>query len=267
MDARKPFRITFEATGCIPSEQFGGYVAHASKSGIPFVERILPSAKKLAIVGGGPSIKDTLSRLGEFDDVWGINNAAQWVKQQTGINAALFTVDPADDPGMCAGIERAYLGACVHPKMYTEYLKGKDVKLFHTSPDSGEEFFIGGGTSSACRAPMLALVLGFNSVTFFGCEGSYRGSSHAYENRPRARMVIRATGQDFITQSDFYMQCEYLSDLIKQYPQVFKEESGGLLRGMIQDPEWEVVAFDGEFAKLLGGTDLPVYTVQESVTA
>ena len=41
------------------------------------------------------------------------------------------------------------------------------------------------------------------------------------------------------------MQCDEISRLIRDVPQFLKERSGGLLRAMVYDPDWETVAVSG----------------------
>lgn len=247
--------------------QYDAHVAHTLFLGLPFVQPGTAKGKRLAVVGGGPSIKQTASKLHQYDEVWGINNAAQWVKRHTGIDAALYTVDGADDITVCEDVERAVLSTGVHPNVFAA-LCGKDVRVFHTNPAPGSDFVAHGGCSSACRVPLVALHMGYTEIAFFGCEGSYGETSHVYPVEERkVLLVVRADGKDYVTQPDFYMQCEYLAQLIHDYPEVFKDESGGLLGAMGADPEWEVVAISDQLADVLtnGQKDkLPTFEVSRA---
>lgn len=198
------------------------------------------------MAGGGPSLIHALPRLKAhaqgLGEIWGINRTAQWLCER-GIPATFFTVDPQYVPGM-TNVDRAIIATCAHPQIFGE-LEGKDVSLFHIHHMEGrDEFVADGGPSSVCRAVPLAVHMGYSSVTFYGCEGSYDGASHAYNSPLRPdHIVIRAGGRDYRTQPDYQMQCEYLAAFLKSAPEYFSEESGGLLRAMLYDPDWEHVAF------------------------
>lgn len=242
-------RIDWTSEACEPAEIFAANARHACSLGLPFVTR--GDRGSLAVAGGGPSLSRNLDRLKGFDEVWGVNRTAQWLCER-GIPATFFTVDPQYVPGM-TGVERAVVASSVHPTVLDE-LAGKDVTLFHIGEVEGHDGFVSeGGCSSVCRAVPLAVHMGYSSVTFFGCEGSYEDASHAYETTlQRHQIIIRAGGKDYVTQPDFQLQCQYLAPFLTDLPEYFREESGGLLRAMLADPEWTNVAFSGDImAKIL----------------
>jgi hypothetical protein len=256
-------RITWESEGCEPPETYQANAVHACSLGLPFVT---PGTRgSLAVAGGGPSILKHLDKLKGYDEVWGINRTAVWLRER-GIEATFFSVDPQYMPGM-TNVGKAIVATSLHPRLFEE-LAGKDVSLFHIRPvESHDGFVSDGGCSSACRAIPLASHMGYSSVTFFGCEGSYDGDSHAYSSDLQThQLVIRAGGRDYITQPDFQLQCEYIVPFLTAEPSYFKEESGGLLRAMAADPDWFCAAVSAEVAKRIlpeGATldDLPPYEV------
>jgi hypothetical protein len=253
-------RITWTSDGCETPETYQANARHACSLGLPFVTK--GKRGSLAVAGGGPSISRHLDNLKGFDEIWGINRTAQWLCGQ-GITATFFTVDPQYVPGM-TDVAKAIVSTCAHPRVLEE-LAGKDVALFHTvQVGDRDEFRSDGGPSSACRAIPLAVHMGYSSVTFFGCEGSYDGASHAYPTEVQQyQVIVRAGGRDFITQPDFEMQSQYIAKFIIDLPEYFKEESGGLLRAMIEHPDWEHVAASGPLAQRLIGDhsldELPKY--------
>lgn len=243
-------RVKFEAHGCASLEVYQANAKHAMGLGLPYAGPGQAVGETLAIAGGGPSLARNLDRLKDFSAVWGINYTSQWLEER-GIPNTLFSVDPLYDPGMTEGVDRAILAVCTHPKILEE-LEGKPVHLFYTELNEGAVWAATGGPSSACRVPMVAFNMGYRSITFFGCEGSYEETSHAYEHVQKPhQLIVRAAGQDYRTQPDFQMQSEYLAGLITNIPQHFSEESGGMLRAMIADPEWENVAVSEALAKLM----------------
>lgn len=254
-----PFRITFESSGCVSPEVYRANVEHAVSLGLPFVSP--QPGETLAVAGGGHSLSRHVEALKGYSAVWGINHAAKWLIER-GVNASLFGVDPTHEPGMIEGVEKAVLATCTHPNVFAE-LAGKDVQIFHADSYGDETRIARGGATSACRAPLVALWMGFREVTFFGCEGSYEATSHVYDYAVRPeQIIVRAGARDYVTQPDYLMQCENLSQLIGMFPAVFKEESGGLLRAMIENPDtWEVAGLSGAMAEHLGASpaDLPAY--------
>jgi hypothetical protein len=257
-------RIDWTTNACELAETFEANARHACSLGLPFVTH--GARGSLAVAGGGPSLSRNLDKLKSYDEVWGINRTAPWLCER-GITASLFTVDPQYVPGM-TGVDRAILSASVHPRVFEE-LSGKDVTIFHTDRFDGLEGFVSeGGPTSACRAVPLAVHMGYSSVTFFGCEASYDGASHAYDTElVRFQCIIRAGGRDYITQPDYQLQCQYLAPFLTSLPEYFKEESGGLLRAMIEHPDWEHVAFSGDIMERVlpeGMTlaDLPPYQME-----
>ena len=234
-------RVTWESESCEPPEVYEANARHACTLGLPFVTATPRGS--LAVAGGGPSLLRNLDKLKGYDEVWGINRTAVWLRER-GIEATFFTVDPQYVPNM-TGVERAIVSTSAHPKVFEE-LQGKDVSLFHIRQSDDGEFVADGGPSSACRAVPLAVHMKYSSVTFFGCEGSYETTSHAYESSSvlgKYHLVIECGGREYTSQPDYEMQCSYLVEFLKASPEYFKEESGGLLRAMLDDADWSHVAF------------------------
>lgn len=253
-------RLEFSTVGLVSEETYIAQAQANIAAGYPEIRSMAPHDTPLAIVGGGPSAGRALDKLKEWrGDVWGINQGASWLAHQAPkARVWMFSVDP--DPCLAdwvAGVDRAILGSSCHPKLF-EALRGKDVKMFHTRLVQGVQEIIpaddgsGGemmqtnllGPSSVCRSFLPAAMLGYKDVTYFGCEGSLEnGATHAYrsEDRPR-QMVIRAGEADYITTPDYYITTRFLANVIREYP-LLKEESGGLLRAMLQHWDtWQVVA-------------------------
>lgn len=244
-------RIKFETRGVLPAETYKVNAERTSSSGLPMVGKT--GGGSLAVCGGGPSLLSSLEKLKDFDAVWGINLTARFLEQHD-IPCTLFSVDPQYHLGLTDGVRNAILGSCCDERTFAE-LEGR-VAWYPTEFDTDASWRGVGGPTSACRTPLVALKMGYSSITFFGCEGSHGETSHvyAYENRPDAmQLIVRASGRDYITEPEYYVQCECLSKLITELPEVYREESGGLLRAMIEHPDsWEVVALSGALAEHMG---------------
>lgn len=240
-------RIQFEALGCVTKEVHLSNVAHAW--GLEPKRITKWGSGPLALVGGGPSLSRNLHRLGDYSEVWAINQIAPWLCSK-GIPATMFSVDPTYQS--TAGVERAILASCCDPSMFAEL---DDVTVFPMSLDEGEGWAALAGTTSACRAPLVALKAGFTRIDYYGCEGSFDGPAYA-DGRAFTdphQMIVRADGQCFVTEPRLFMQCESLAELMTAFPQFARNESGGLLQAMINDPDWEIVGLSHDLALRLYG--------------
>lgn len=212
----------------------------ATCEGLRRLERRSPHGRPLAIVGGGPSIIDQLDVLRHWPgEVWAINNTARWLTERH-IRCKFFTVDPAEDFDT-KGVDEAVIATLCHPALRNRFSVVHLFDMVETDPEG-----ISGGSTSASRAASLAVQrLGYLSVTFFGCESSFKLThDHVYESAMTdAIAVIKADGKEYLTKLEFMEQAECLSALIRMAPTVFRERSGGLLRAMVEHPDtWEVVA-------------------------
>jgi hypothetical protein len=67
------------------------------------------------------------------------------------------------------------------------------------------------------------------------------GDSHAYENCKHPYQIdVKANGETFHTEALLLLQAEYMATMLRHAPNVFKEKSGGLLRALVKDPEYDV---------------------------
>jgi hypothetical protein len=174
-------------------------------------------------------------------DIWAINATADWLLDR-GVDCTLFTIDPVHCESTAA---RRLLATACDPRLFDG-----DVTCFATCED--EEGGVPGGTTSATRAPTLALRLGYPGAVFFGCESSIGAVSHVDRNERLAQaLIVRADGKDWVTRPDYYMQAECLSSLLTEFPQVFTSKSGGMLDAMVRDPNWSVVGVSAEMRQHL----------------
>ena len=266
-----PYRIKFEGLGPVSDDVLQLHIKEALASGFPLVERS-PRLRPLAVVGGGPSVLQHLMYFHQWPgDIWAINQTASWLASK-GVtkNVWMFTIDPGNDlPQWTQGVERALIASICDPQLFKN-LEGKDVNIFHTEHYAEADLKVTGGPSTACRAPVLALAMGYTSVTYFGCEGSFDTVSHAYrnENEPSQRpkqLIVKAGERLYRTGPDYLVTSEYLAQIIRTFPDYFRERSGGLLRAILEHPDtWEVVALSEALKDELDPTAKPF--VFEQVT-
>lgn len=235
--AEKPFRINFVGYTAQTRQELCENVAR--NSSCEQIVPVPPHSRPLAIVGGGPSLAESVAILKTWPgDIWSINLTGAWLATH-GISSTLYTVDADPNPMLMSSpdtVTDAIFCSWCAPAVIAKYPK---VRVFGMQPIVSDGIL--GGTTSAVSAPLLALKLGYVNVTFFGCESSYIDVDHVDRNeKSNSEIIVRADGKLYRTRPDFYIQAQELSRIIKQFPQVFREYSGGLLRAMIADDGWEV---------------------------
>jgi hypothetical protein len=181
-----------------------------------------------------------IEELKAFDgDVWIIGSAFPWARSK-GIDGVYFNIDPT--PSVVEetpGVTKAILGSGVDASVFAALkASGADVSVFDLVENSER---LNHGVTTATAVPELSILLGYTDVTFFGCESSFERTSHAYGDVEAPMwLVIECGGKRFMTRPDFLMQAEFMSTMIRRFPKIFKEESGGLLRALVADPDYDV---------------------------
>jgi hypothetical protein len=226
-----PFRVTWIAAGCgLDDAVIRRYLAHSQR--FPRAERGVHE-HPVAVCGGGPSLDAHLDELRAWPgDIWAVNWTADYLLDR-GIDCTMLTVDPLITETTAA---KRLIATCCDPRLFTG-----DVRCFAIS--EYEEDGVPGGSTTAGRAPTLALRLGYPGAVFFGCDSSFEDRDHVDRNEqlPDA-LLIEANGRVFKTYPELSMQAEALSALLREFPQFLQSKSGGLLDAMTKDPNWSVVA-------------------------
>lgn len=235
---KPPFRIDFIPLGSATIETLKKNQKYCED--VPYVTR-KTSNTRLAVVGSGGSIESKLEQLKSFDgDIWAINGACSWLAKK-GIDSSLITVDSSQFTDyMLVDVKSAILASCAHPSGF-DALKGK-VEKFDLCEYS--ENGISGGCTTASRVPALAIYLGYTEITWFGCEGSYTDKDHVYGHYGKEELIIVKVGDNkYKTTPEMLLQCLSIAQLITAWPEIFKEQSGGLLNAIVNDNDtWEIIA-------------------------
>ncbi len=166
-------------------------IATNSRRDLPRVGLFKSHARRLSVLGGGPSALETYGELGEV---------------LVTVNASLqFALDKGLTPwacGVCDPNEHMidlvpsvpdvfyFLASSCHPKLF-EKLKDRQVILWHASGTPGmdplippHDMQIGGGSTMGLRWINLAYVMGFRKFDLHGFDSSYSGDcTHAYPDR------------------------------------------------------------------------------------
>ena len=185
----------------------------------------------LAVVGGGLSARDQVDWLREWPgDIWAINGTWRWCRDH-GIDATFMSIDPQEDQvELVQGVERAVLAAHTTPGAF-EALKDAEVYSFRYDVP---------GPTSAVAASLVALKAGYDHVTYFGCEGSFGATTHTFKDEPQGIVRVVCGGEAFLTKLEFIIQAEQIAGLVRRLPEYFSEESGGLLRALVEHEDWDM---------------------------
>lgn len=170
----------------------------ACKLDLPWVRQSPPRRETLCIVGGSPSLADTLDgirarkRMGA--KIWCLNNSWR-VLDKAGVRFDAIVMMDAR-PENTAFLEGApdceyLISATCHPSVF-EALEGRKVTLWHPHQgNDGEQdcmeaehkegILLPGGGTVGLRAMFLAHALGYRKLHLYGMDSSYReGRHHAY---------------------------------------------------------------------------------------
>lgn len=248
-----PYRLDVRGEMSVSPACFPERARRHESLGVPLLKGVsAPHSRPLAVVGGGPGVRDRLDELRAWEgDIWAINGTCQWLASQ-GIDSVFFTVDP--NPPIIAlaeGVKRAIVSSGIDPEAMDALLRqGTDVRMFHTHLVEDADDPVETGATSAVSSMPVAFRLGYCRLVLFGCESSYARATHAFKDEaPEEYIVVRAGGKHYRTSIQFYDQAIALHELILIAPLFFpdrtvEERSGGLLAAMVANPEsWEVAGF------------------------
>lgn len=232
-------RIQFSAPGCIPFEQILANERHTATLNLPHIV----GYGRLALVGGGQSVREHLGELRSWPgEIWGINGAASWLADQ-GIEAAFCTLHPMLQD-VSPKVRRCILGDECSPELFNS-LRDRDIRVLSDKLPNGNRVSRGTSTATGIAIAMVPTTWwpSFDDITFFGCECSYGDETHlypVYQDPKEPWVIVRANGETFRTKTEFLNQAVILSELIHRYP-TYQERSGGLLAALVADHEYDVL--------------------------
>jgi len=223
-------KIEWVAQHSVPAETLWRNAAHSKTLSLPMLGEA--RAPYLAVVGGGPSVAGHVDEISLSPIIWSINGAYKWLRDK-GILSLFYTIDPL--PGianLCKHADSAVMATWCAPEAFAA-MPGAHIELVDLEG--------GCGPTSASSAPIIAARAGFRRVSFFGCEGSFGETTHAYETGRGVNLLrVVCNGQEFLTSPQMMQQTEYLAEFMRAAPDVFVDRSGGLLAACIADPEIDV---------------------------
>jgi hypothetical protein len=204
------------------TEKRNAQVAGAMARGLPLLEKQEAHGRRLAIVGGGPSVIDHLDDLRGYDDIWCVNGALGWLLENGVKPTGYVAIDP--EAIMAQYLQNPpedityYIGSVCDPATF-DALKDRKVILFHPLMDDmplvDGKAVIGGGPTVLTRAPQLAYRLGYRDVHLFGADSSYEFGIHHIYDAPMDP-ILRVSLDDIIyeTSGVFLHQVAYFQQIL-----------------------------------------------------
>ena len=232
-------------------------VQEAKASEVPLVEGAKPHGRPLAIVGGGPSFVDHMEEFRAWPgDIWAVSGAGR-VLRENGIESIAVSIDAGHlIESLFDGKGEALFATSCHPNLFAKY-KGRcrAFPVVDVPGDPDAVITAKGGATTTSRLHFIAFHMGYGELHYFGCEGNYGtkdgDQKYAYATptwqHPRRQpwIMVRAGDREFLTDTSLYLQSWYLAPIFMEFPEVFRDRSGGLLGGMINHPAtWSVVAVE-----------------------
>jgi hypothetical protein len=245
----EPFRIIFKSECNIGDPEIK--INMGMSSGYPRARytKIL-TKPPMALVGGGPSAKDSLDILRQWKgDIYAINDMAGFLSDN-GIPCYMYAIDGTKVLYRNGPLVKGAIFASRTNRCQYDMFKPEDIQVFDVVEDAPGG--ICGGGSAACRACHLFIKLGYSEIHYFGIDGCVENSkeTHVSGFQPVAQsnmLIVRAGGVDYLTNAVWYIQTAYIAEVIPAYPGVLFNRSNGLLAAMIKYPDtWEVVAISHE---------------------
>jgi hypothetical protein len=182
-----------------------------------FIEQEGHNGKAL-IVGGGPSLDDTLLSLAvaqkQGGHIFALNGVHDFLIERGITPDYMVLLDTREEnlsflkkPNKAV---KYLIASQCHPSIF-EALEGYEVIQWTADMDGIEEVMkksgrakmsVGGGATVGMKAMYLSYLLGYRDLHFYGFDSSYRGSdNHAYKqalNDSEARIEVVANGRKFV---------------------------------------------------------------------
>ena len=187
-------------------------VVHSCSLGLPWLEIVDPHERHAVIVGGGPSITDTLpeiqwrKELGQT--IVALNGSASWLNQHGIIPDIHIIIDSRELNRrfiFASQSHAIYLASQCHPSVFSI---ADNATIFHMNTAGVEDVLpkdrvahlISTGTTVGLAAMGVMYCLGYRVIHLHGYDSSYTTDHHGYaqvENDEDAVIDVSVNGQSF----------------------------------------------------------------------
>jgi len=185
------------ATVCnTADEKLAANIRHACSLSVPWLPRMEAHDRHAVIVGGGPSLRETMHELPYWTDnghaVFATNNTFRFLKA-AGVQPEYHVLMDAR-PENLAFVQRdsgtTYLMASQCDSSLFEAVNGCPIVLMHSNTagvldhipqNRGAVNLLSGGSTVALQAIAAAYCLGYRTFHLYGMDSSFAADHHAYD--------------------------------------------------------------------------------------
>lgn len=232
-------------------------IRHVARRYLPGIAPGDLTETPIAVVGFGPSLKDTWEEALTYPVVMSMSGSHRFLVDRGRRPDLHVEVDPRPHKvGLIGPPQQGttyYLSSCCHPAVF-DHLAGQDIKVWHvfTGKEAGfrpipyAEWALSGGSGVGIRAIVLARMLGYKNIHVFGIDGnvSPRHGSHAGEHPGQIHKTekFRYNGVKYRTTASLLAVARETTSQLNQLPDTTVTFHGeGLVQALAKDYKREVV--------------------------
>lgn len=161
---------------------------------IPEIQLMMPNKKTLAIVGSGPSLKETWKLIPPDAEIMALNGAYKFLRKQGLVPAYFAMLDARNvNTNFLEDLHQdtTYLIASQCQQAIFDTLSPFMVGMFHLGTPTTKKIFpnaecyVGGGGTIGLTAISLAVALGYRSVILYGLDSSFEGEQRHVQFQPQ----------------------------------------------------------------------------------
>jgi len=162
-------------------------LSHAKSLALPELSIQSPHDRVLALVGSGPSLKESWEFIPPDCDVMALNGAYRFLEEKGRVSKYFAMLDARECninflEGYTNQTTKYLLASQCHPSVFSR-LGICDVEVFHLSTPTSRftfpdhDLYMGGGGTIGLTALGLAYVLGYRRVILYGYDSSFDGDA------------------------------------------------------------------------------------------
>lgn len=207
----------------------------------------------IAIVGGGPSLADTLDELRKYKYIMACGSVYDYLVENNIIPTwcVVCDADPVVNKYLTKkDIDTKFLVASQCSEETFEFLHDKFVYIWHASGTNmeentfgGDKILIGGGCTVGTRAMALALGFGYTNLQLFGFDTCVENNKHhAYDFQTEEETVgdiipvkVEETGKEYLVARYMLAQIFDFKQMCETYSFEINVHGRGILKDLVED--------------------------------
>lgn len=198
----------------------------------PWLEPKPENNRTAVIVGGAPSLNDTISKINDIpdSDVFSCNNTAKLLSRlEIGFDYHVMVDARAENASFLTNLRplKGYLFSSMCNRNVFDAIQDTSVTVFHPKikgivealeGDTRPACIVGGGSTVCLKAIAIAYIMGYRKFHLFGMDSSYSGDEHhAYSqtiNDDDLIVQVQVDDQFFKTSPWMVAQADEFDDLM-----------------------------------------------------